>query len=50
MHVLGDGYTWSMQTVSSARDVHNRDRVIQSVILFFFFFSSSSGGREKMKL
>ena len=38
MHVLGDGYTWSMQTVSSARDVHNRDRVIQSVILFFFFF------------
>ena len=29
---LGDGYTRSMQAVSSARDVHNSERVSQSVM------------------
>ena len=34
--MLGDGYTWSMEAVSSARDVRNNERVSHSVMHYSF--------------
>ena len=34
--MLGDGYTRSMQAVTSARDVHSNERVSQSVMHYSF--------------